>query len=159
MEKDLADLIAIEEGQESDFQGLVAAKKKKIAADTHGIETKTARVGELEVEIVELKHDLEDTSESLAGDSKMLAALLKDCDTKKKEHEAKTKMTAQELVAIADTIKMLNDDDALDLFKKTLPSAAASFIQLKQTPQQVRDNALKVIKRARAHGARGVPLD
>lgn len=159
MEKDLADLIAIEEGQESDFQGLVAAKKKEIAADTHGIETKTARVGELEVEIVELKHDLEDTSESLAEDSKMLAALLKDCDAKKKEHEAKTKMTAQELVAIADTIKMLNDDDALELFKKTLPSAAASFIQLKQTPQQTRDNALHVLNQAKRHGVRGVPLD
>merc|ERR1719335_388225 len=159
MEKDLAELIANEEASESDFQGLVAAKKKEIAADTHGIETKTARVGELEVEITELKHDLEDTSESLAEDSKMLAALLKDCDAKKKEHEAGVKMTAQELVAIADTIKMLNDDDALELFKKTLPSAAASFIQLKQTPHQVRDNALHVLNQAKRHGVRGVPID
>jgi len=159
MEKDLADLIATEEGMEADFQALVAAKKKEIAADTHAIETKTARVGELELEKVTLSHDLEDTSESLAEDSKMLAALLKDCEAKKKEHEAKAKMTAQELVAIADTIKMLNDDDALDLFKKTLPSAAASFIQLKQTPQQTRENALHVLNQARRHGVRGVPLD
>merc|ERR1719321_1028176 len=163
MEKDLADLIAQEEASDSDFQGLVAAKKKEIAADTHEIETKTARVGELSVEITTLKHDLEDTSESLAEDTKMLAALRKDCKIKKTEHEAATKMTAQELVALADTIKMLNDDDALELFKKTLPSSAASFIQLSSqhhgTPQQLRDAALRVLKHGRGHGARGVPLD
>merc|ERR1719321_2589612 len=163
MEKDLADLIAQEEASDSDFQGLVAAKKKEIAADTHEIETKTARVGELSVEITTLKHDLEDTSESLAEDTKMLAALRKDCKIKKTEHEAATKMTAQELVALADTIKMLNDDDALELFKKTLPSSAASLIQLSSqhhgTPQQLRDAALRVLKHGRGHGARGVPLD
>jgi len=159
MEKDLAELIAQEEASDSDFQGLVAAKKKEIAADTHAIETKTARVGELEVKITTLKHDLEDTSESLAEDEKMLVALKKDCAAKKTEHEAAEKMTSQELVALADTIKMLNDDDALELFKKTVPSAAASFIQLKQTPQQVREDALRVIKQAKRRGVHGVPLD
>jgi len=164
MEKDLADLIAQEEASDSDFQGLVTAKKKEIAADTHEIETKTARVGELSVEITTLKHDLEDTTESLAEDTKMLAALKKDCAVKKTEHEAAEKMTAQELVALSDVIKMLNDDDALELFKKTVPSAAASFIQLssrhhRQTPQQVRDEALRVLTHSRKHGARGVPLD
>ena len=34
-------------------------------------------------------------------------------------------MRAMELAALADTIKVLNDDDALDFFKKTLPSAAS----------------------------------
>merc|ERR1719160_14494 len=159
MEKDLAELIAQEEASDSDFQGLMAAKKKEIAADTHAIETKTARVGELEVKITTLKHDLEDTSESLAEDEKMLVALKKDCAVKKTEHEAAEKMTSQELVALADTIKMLNDDDALELFKKTVPSAAASFIQLKQTPQQVREDALRVIKQAKRRGVHGVPLD
>ena len=36
------------------------------------------------------------------------------------------RVRAEELVALADTIKILNDDDALDLFKKTLPSASSS---------------------------------
>ena len=34
---------------------------------------------------------------------------------------------AEELVALAKTFKALNDDDALELFKKTLPSAGAGF--------------------------------
>ena len=40
------------------------------------------------------------------------------------------KTWAEELVALADRIKVLNDDDALEFIKKTLPSAA-SFIQLR----------------------------
>lgn len=163
MEKDLADLVATEEGAESDFQSMMGAKKKEIAADTAAIESKTARVGEHEVAIVTLNHDLEDTEESLAKDTKVLAELSKECDIKVKEHEAKLKMVSQEKVALADVIKMLNDDDALELFKKTAAAgASASFIQLKQTkalthlkhrePLRVRDNALRIIKGAKRHG-------
>merc|ERR1719359_359927 len=111
MEKDLAELIATEEGAESDFQTMMGAKKKEIAADTHAIEEKTARVGEHEVTIVTLQHDLEDTEESLAKDTKVLGELTKECEIKTKEHEASMKMVGQEKVALADVIKMLNDDD------------------------------------------------
>merc|ERR1719171_2968782 len=48
-----------------------------------------------------------------------------------------------ELAALADTIKILNDDDALDLFKKTLPSA--SLLQLKVTSSALRQRALAKI--------------
>ena len=55
-------------------------------------------------------------------------------------------MRAQEAVALAETIKILNDDDALDLFKKTLPSP--SFLQLR-TETDMRDEALS----RKHHGA------
>merc|ERR1719146_222258 len=54
-------------------------------------------------------------------------------------------MEAQELVALADTIKILNDDDALELFKKTLPGAS-SFVQVSVTSSAVRHRALSVLK-------------
>ena len=44
----------------------------------------------------------------------------------------------QELEAIVDTIKMLNDDDALELFKKTLPDAS-SFMELKVSSKSMKD--------------------
>jgi chromosome segregation ATPase len=59
-----------------------------------------------------------------------------------------------ELVALADTIKILNDDDALELFKKTLPGSAgaAGFLQLAVNLQAIRDKALAVIMKAqKAH--------
>merc|ERR1712079_817231 len=52
-----------------------------------------------------------------------------------------------ELVALAETIKILNDDDALELFKKTLPSAA-SLLQGTESEQSVRQRALAVITEA-----------
>merc|ERR1719161_1793342 len=57
------------------------------------------------------------------------------------------KLRSEELVALADTIKILNDDDALELFKKTLP-ASASFMQLETSRENQRQQALAVIRQA-----------
>merc|ERR1719199_2456477 len=80
---------------------------------------------ETAVKLVEAKNDLEDTSEGLAEDKKFLADLKKNCALKTKEWEAYQKTMQMEQVALADVIKMLNDDDALELFKKAVPSASA----------------------------------
>merc|ERR1719158_1634059 len=61
------------------------------------------------------------------------------------------KMRSEELVALADTIKILNDDDALELFKKTLPGAA-SFMQMTESAQNQRQQALAIIRAAK-HGS------
>jgi hypothetical protein len=46
---------------------------------------------------------------------------------------------------LADTIKVLNDDDALELFKKTLPGSSASFMQLTVTNKALKQKALAVL--------------
>merc|ERR1719463_978708 len=61
------------------------------------------------------------------------------------EWAERSKIRAEELLALADTIKLLNDDDALELFKKTLPSA--SFLQLKVSSEEVRQRALQMLRR------------
>merc|ERR1719261_955598 len=108
----------------------MAAKTKEINALTKAIEEKMTRSGELAVAIVEMKNDLGDTAEALIEDKKFLADLEKNCETKKGEWETIVKTRNEELLALADTIKVLNDDDALELFKKTLPGSA-SFVQVK----------------------------
>merc|ERR1719379_1783525 len=148
MTKDLADTTSKEEAAVADFNELVAAREKEIAAATKAIEEKTVRVGELGVEIVTMENDLEDTQEGMAEDEKVLAGLAKNCALKAKEYGAYKEMQTQELVAIADTIKILNDDDALDMFKKTLPSASASFLQVGVTAAETRKRALAVVHRA-----------
>merc|ERR1719476_949074 len=90
----------------------------------------------------EVENDLEDTKESLAEDKKFLADMDKNCALKKAEWAEYKKMEAMELVALADTIKVLNDDDALELFKKTLPSASSSFVQMKVSATAMRRRAL-----------------
>merc|ERR1719506_2972249 len=104
-----------------------------------------------------MKQDLDDTQKALLEDKKFLANMDKDCATRTKEHEANTKLRGEELVALADTIKVLNDDDALELFKKTLPSASASFVQIKESAERQRSQALSKIAEAKARTGKANP--
>merc|ERR1719253_1160753 len=63
MEKDFADASSEESSAKSDFESLVASKKKEIDALTKAVESKTMRVGELGVKLAEMENDLEDTKE------------------------------------------------------------------------------------------------
>merc|ERR1719387_1351512 len=146
MEKDLADATATEEKAVKDFKGLMAAKTKEINALTKQVESKTAQIGELGVSLVEQKEDLDDTSKSLAEDEQFLKDLEKDCETKDEEWAARQKIRAEEVLAIADTIKILNDDDALELFKKTLPTP--SLLQVATSAKVVKAQALQELTKS-----------
>jgi len=143
MSKDLAELTSQEEKAKTDFDGIMEAKTKQIAALTQAIEKKTARAGEVAVELVNMKEDLEDTMNSLSEDQQFLANLEKNCATKKAEWAERQKTRAEELLAIHETVKILNDDDALELFKKTLPSP--SLVQTQTTEKQVKSRALRAL--------------
>jgi len=147
MSKSLAESEAAEAEAVSGHEQLVAAKEKEVAASTKAIEVKTVRVGEAAVHIVQMKNDLSDTQTALEGDKKFLADLDGNCASQTKEAEENKKVRSQELLALADTIKLLNDDDALDLFKKALPGSA-SFIQTSTRKADVRRQALAVLREA-----------
>merc|ERR1712124_46624 len=122
----------------------------EINALQKSIETKTARVGEIAVKTAEMENDLEDTREDLVESKKFLADLDVNCENKKKEWAAYQKMRSEELLALADTIKMLNDDDALELFKKTLPGSSASFMQMQVSAASMRSQALALLEAAKS---------
>merc|ERR1719206_186691 len=149
MSKALEDATAAEDEAKASYEGLVAAKAKEIAALTQSIESKTERSGELAVKLAGAQNDIEDTQESLEEDKKFLADLKKNCATKEDEWAEITKTRNEEILALADTIKLLNSDDALELFKQTLPSAAASLMQVDRSAAGVRARALEVLK---SHG-------
>jgi len=153
MEADLADTTAAEQKALGIFDELVAAKEKQINADTAAIESKIERIGNLGVEIETMKGDLSDTANSMIEDKKFLADLDKTCKTKQAEWDERCKVRNDELLALADTIKMLNDDDALEMFKKTLPGASV-LLQTKVTSEEVRKQALEALS-----GQHSVGLD
>merc|ERR1719159_1249298 len=132
MELDLAESEGKEATAKTDFETLMTSKTSEIASAGKAIETKTARSGQAAVETVQAKADLESTEKAVAEDIDFKANLAKNCAIKQKEWDERCKLRAQEIEAISDTIKLLNSDDALELFKKTLPSAAAA--SLIQTP-------------------------
>merc|ERR1719160_1442616 len=129
-EGDLKEATESEADAKSEFEALMTSKTSEIGAAGKAIETKTARSGQVAVDTVQAKADLESTENAVAEDIDFKANLAKTCATKQKEYDELKKLQAEEVEAISDTIKMLNSDDALELFKKTLPSASASaFIQ------------------------------
>merc|ERR1719336_89582 len=144
MEKSLKDAIAAEEQALADYKVLMGAKAKEIEANQKAIESKTERLGETNVEIVNLEEDLDDTTKSLEQDKVFLADLDKNCAKKTAEWEARSKTRTEELLALADTIKILSDDDALELFKKTLPSS--SFLQTRIRAKEVKQHAMLSLK-------------
>merc|ERR1719189_44881 len=148
MSADLADAVATEEADIASHTSFVGAKKKEVAALTNTVEAKTQLVGELGVSIARMKHDLTDTQEALAGDKQFLAELDKSCATKTAEWEERSKTRSEELAALADTIKVLNDDDSLELFKSTLPGPSVSFVQVQAGISARRNQALAEIRAA-----------
>jgi len=152
MTADIADLKKTEAAAVTSFDALVAAKTKEVNALTKMIESKMKRVGELGVEIVEMKNDIGDTGEQIIEDKKFLEDLDKNCAEKEKLFGENIKMRGLEIVALADVIKVLNDDDALELFKKTLPGAS-SFLQITESTNQMKARALAVLTGAKTHHA------
>merc|ERR1719414_2403379 len=130
MSDDLARATATEKKSLTDFDALMAAKAKEIAACQKAIESKIERIGNLGVEIETMKGDLSDTAQDMLEDKKFLEDMDEQCATKAAEWDARCKTRTEELLALADTIKILNDDDALELFKKTLPAPALIQIQV-----------------------------
>jgi len=143
----LADATTAEEEAIKTYEELMRAKTQEVEALTASIEKKLMEVGELGVSIVAMKDDLTDTEAALVADKEFLVNLDKSCKTKTAEWEVRLKTRADELTALGETIKLLNDDDALDLFKKTLPSASASFAQVQVNVMSVRARALEMIRK------------
>merc|ERR1719407_398063 len=132
MEGDLSTAEKDEATAVTGFEELSAAKAAEIASATSAIESKTKRSGEVAVEVVQTKDDLEDTLAEVKETEAFLGDLGKQCAEKKAEWSERQKMRAEEVSAISEAIKVLNDDDALDLFKKTVPSMVQTGMQFLQ---------------------------
>merc|ERR1719482_2318384 len=141
MDKDLGGAVADEEAAAKGFEELAAAKKSEISAASEAIESKTVRSGDLAVSVTTTADDIEDTTAEMKETEAFLANLASQCALKKKEWAARQQMRAEEISAISEAIKVLNDDDALDLFKKTLSLSQTSkdmgFIQQKSSMSNV----------------------
>merc|ERR1719498_2117599 len=103
------------------FADLKASKTKEVEVASAAIETKTAQSGELAVAVVQSKDALADAEAEKADAEKYLASLKITCEEQQKQWTSRQAMRAEEVSAISEAINILNDDDALDIFKKSLP--------------------------------------
>lgn len=135
---------ADEESASASFAELKGSKEKEIEFATESIEKKTVRSGELAVSIVQTKDELDDTTAELEETEKYAAGLKEQCATKEKENAAREKARADEIAAVGEAIGILNDDDALDVFKKAAPSSLIEKRQSLGFLQQTNHKASRV---------------
>jgi len=140
MQNELAEVTKSDGESRKSFEALIAAKEKELGSSQAAVESKVERMAETGISIVQMKEDLDDTTKGLSEDQAFVADLKKSCAAKQAEWDERCKIRADELLAIGETIKILNDDNALDLFKKTLPSA--SFLQMQVSGKEVRQEAI-----------------
>jgi hypothetical protein len=132
MESTMKSTTTAEEEAAKGFTELKAAKDKEIELASEAIEAKTKRVGELAVSIVQSEDGAEDAAKEKANADKTLATLDSTCKTKQAEYAEKSKTRTEEVSAISEAISILNDDDALDVFKK---AGASSLVQMSKGHQ------------------------
>jgi len=124
MTKDFDSASTSEKAAASGYGELKAAKMSEISAASEAIITKEKQAGKLALSIATNKDALDDSQTELADAEKYLKDLTDSCGRKAGERDARAKMRTDELAAISQAISILTSDDALDVFKKAVPSAA-----------------------------------
>lgn len=109
-----------------DFQNLRAAKLAEIEATQKQLELTETALADLLDRAAKAKADLEAMIAAKAADENFVAEMTENCQVVDQEYAARSKIRAEEVVALSETIEILTGDDARELFAK---SVGTSFIQ------------------------------
>jgi len=153
MKSDLADMRKTEEDARNGFNDMRENKLEHLGHLMKMLSDKQKRSGEIALSLNEDKDALEDAQTELENASKYLAALQQQCEQRKNDRDARQKMRLDEIAAISEAVKILTDDDALETFKKAVPSASlvqqkpATFDALLQRESALKKKALALIQK------------
>jgi len=146
-----------EQTQLRNYRELVSAKTKQIKTLKAVIQEKKEKISDVSVTMANLRKDTAEVERALTADTKFEADLKTECTEKQAMVEKMAEARGQELIAVGDTIKILSDDNALEMFKKTLPGAHidnhASLLQVDSFIENRRRQALAIVH-AHRHGSK-----
>jgi len=137
------------------FGEVKTAKKTEISTLLNTFERKMKAIGEMKLEVVNMKHELGEIGDSIVDDKKMLAELKKSCAQKAADWEVRKAARAEELLTLKDTINILGDDKSLDLFR----ARSAALIQVATNREKARHEALAMIAAAKGKDNRHPELN
>merc|ERR1719359_2566990 len=143
-ETNLAAAKTDEEEAIAQFVALKKAKTEEIKAADDLVDTKTVELAEAKKHAAQGKEDLADSRAQLKADNEFLSNLALKCDNAEKEYNDRTKVRNEELTAVAETIAILNDDDAKDQFNK---AGFGTFLQISSQSSK-RDQAANFLSKA-----------
>jgi hypothetical protein len=117
----------------ADFAELKKAKTAEIAAGKAKLKEKTFGLADSDDFLADAKEDLTSTRDALASDVAFISDLRLRCQQSDKDWELRSKTRSDEIAAVSEVISMLSDDDAFDLFGKTVDSGSLpSFTQVSE---------------------------
>mmetsp|Transcript_2208 Transcript_2208/g.5210 ORF Transcript_2208/g.5210 Transcript_2208/m.5210 type:complete len:687 (-) Transcript_2208:64-2124(-) len=128
-ESDLSELQTKESDQAASFATLKTAKEDEITAGRKLTAELDQEIATLKEKHAEAFKEKEDTTAQLNLDQTFLANLQAKCSESETEFDQRVKDRLEEISAVEDTIKILNDDEAFANFDKTVNS----FLQLDES--------------------------
>jgi len=122
------------------FLAMSRAKSAQIAALDGEIETKTTRIGELQVDMANKQADLDQSEETRSRNKKMLDDLTSSCTSQEKEWTSRSQLRAEEMKAIQETLEILSSEQARQVFDQSggaaspalAPAPWMSFLQVRR---------------------------
>jgi septal ring factor EnvC (AmiA/AmiB activator) len=144
-ETNLAEAQKEESQSVADFEQVKAGKLAEIASGKKMIDSKTQELAQTEEDLAAAKQNLADTTDALTADQKFIADLKVRCANADAEFESRSKARNLELQGVAETIAILNSDEAHELFSKTV-----SFVQVSVSAERSRRSTAAAALRAAA---------
>lgn len=150
----LSDAQAKELQAKEDFEALKAAKLAEIESAKKAVEEMDVQLADTTEKHVQAAQELEDVEAQLGMDVEFLAKLKKKCSQSDSEYEARVKDRTEEIIAVQETIKILNSDEAFDNFGKTVNTAFLQTSSISANDQrgrsemQIRQRAAEVLREA-----------
>eukprot|EP00933_Yihiella_yeosuensis_P006637 TRINITY_DN111368_c0_g1_i1.p1 TRINITY_DN111368_c0_g1~~TRINITY_DN111368_c0_g1_i1.p1 ORF type:complete len:678 (-),score=227.07 TRINITY_DN111368_c0_g1_i1:165-2198(-) len=151
-ERKYNDLVKAEAEAVDYFMKLRAAKGAEIESLMESVSRKNNQATDIQVKIVDSKHELDSTVKALASSRQMLAETEEQCAEKAKAWDERTTTRNQENLAVQETIKFLNSDAAHETMEKTQERAqTALMLQTSQAvnADDIKKEALKAVAEAK----------
>lgn len=123
------------------YKQLKAAKNAELKAGKEQLANAQEELAKTQEKFAEEEEDRANTMEQLAIDREFLANLEERCAQTDKDFAMRTKSRNEEIAAVADTIKILNDDAAFDNFDKSVNS----FLQVDQQMSRQREKVVNLL--------------
>merc|ERR1719428_1590317 len=123
------------------FQNLKSAKQQEIDAATDLLNQKTEELAKATADDAQAKEDLEDTKKQMAADQEFLLQLKKDCKIADEEYAARQKVRGDEMIALGEALKILTDDDARDLFGRSMDFVQINLVSSSQARLKAQNQA------------------
>jgi len=128
-ERDLAEAEANEKTAAGEHSRLKSAKEAEISSGRKSQADLDERIAELNQKHAQAFKDLEGTQKQLGLDREFLASLKQKCSQSDEDFDRRVQDRQTEIVAVQDTIAILNDDAAFENFDNTV-NTPESFLQV-----------------------------